>query len=99
MKEQGSDAEQDSDLSEESKNAVKPRKAKANMAAANREMPPSSSSDEDEGVEAIEEKVNEDEEEKKGGDEDEEESSDDDEELERLYGMGKNNNKNVKVCA
>ncbi len=95
MKEAGSD-EEDSDLSEESKNAVKPRKAKQNMAASNREMPPSSSSDEEEGTEAIVEQVNEDEEEKK---EEEESSEDDDEELERLYGLGKNNNKDVKVCA
>ena len=35
-------------------------------------------------------------EEEKQEDEDEEDDSDDDE-LERLYGMGKNNNKNVKV--
>ena len=58
-------------------------------------MPPDSS-DEDEGVEMIPE-----EEEKKGESEEEaeEDSSDDDAELERLYGMGKNNNKNVKVVA
>ncbi len=96
MKEAGSD-EEDSDLSEESKNAVKPRKAKQNMAAANRDMPPSSSSDEEEGTEAIVEQVNEDEEEKKG--EEDDSSEDDDDELERLYGLGKNNNKDVKVCA
>lgn len=54
MREQGSD-EEDSDLSEESKQAVKPRAAnkaknvKANNAAANREMPPSDDSSEEEG--------------------------------------------------
>ena len=97
MKEQGSDAE-DSDLSEESKKAIKPRKAKQNMAAANREMPPNSSDeeDEDDGVEVIVEQNNE--EEKKEEEDGEEDSEDDDEELERLYGMGQNNNKNVKVC-
>ena len=47
MRERGSDEEDDSDLSEESKAAVKPRKAKANMAAANRDMPPDSSSEEE----------------------------------------------------
>ena len=65
------------------------------MASAAREMPPSDSSEEEGPVtEVIPE-----EEEKKGESEAEEEDgdSDDDEELERLYGMGKNNNKNVKV--
>ena len=98
MREAPSD-EEDSDLSEESKQNVKARKVKAKMAASNRDMPPSSS-DEEDAVEPIREEV--DEEEKKepaakaGADEEEEEdSSDDDAELERLY--GRNNNKNVKV--
>ena len=95
MRERGSDEEQDdSDLSEESKQAVKPRTAKANMASAAREMPPSESSEEEGPVtEVIPE-----EEEKKGESEaEEEEDSDDDAELERLYGMGRNNNKEVAV--
>lgn len=96
MREADSDEEEDSDLSEESKAALKPNKAKANKASAAREMPPSDSSDEEGPVtEIIPE-----EEEKKGESEPEEnDSSDDDDELERLYGMGKNNNKNVKVVA
>ena len=61
MREGDSDEEQDSDLSEESKQAVKARSSKAKNAAAAREMPPDSS-DEDEGVEMIPE-----EEEKKEG--------------------------------
>jgi len=48
MKEQDGEDE-DSDLSEESKQAVKPRKAKENMASAAREMPPDSSEEEDDG--------------------------------------------------
>ena len=95
MGEADSDEEEDSDLSEESKQAVKPRTAKANMASASREMPPDSSSDEEGPVtEVIPE-----EEEKKGESEEEQDSSDDDAELERLYGMGKNNNTSVKVVA
>ena len=64
------------------------------MASASREMPPSDSSEEEGPVtEVIPE-----EEEKKGESEaEEEDDSDDDAELERLYGMGKNNNKNVAV--
>ena len=93
--------DEDSDLSEESKQNVKARKVKAKMAAANRDMPPSSS-DEEDAVEPIKEEV--DEEEKKepaakanaaADEEEEEDSSDDDDELERLY--GRNDNKNVKV--
>ena len=53
MRERDAAAEQDSDdsgeLSEESKQAVKPRAAKAKNAAANREMPPSDSSEEEDG--------------------------------------------------
>ena len=97
MRERGSDEEgEDSDLSEESKNAVKPRQAKNAMASAAREMPPDSSDEEEEekAVEMIpEENKGEDEEANEEGEDD----SDDDEELERLYGMGRNNNKNVKV--
>lgn len=67
MGEVDSDEEEDSDLSEESKQAVKPRTAKANMASASREMPPDSSSDEEGPVtEVIPE-----EEEKKGESEEE----------------------------
>ena len=77
------EGDEDSDLSEESKAAVKPKKAKAKSAAANREMPPSSSEEEEE--------------EKKAAGAQGEESSDDDAELERLYGMGRNNNKSVKI--
>jgi len=93
--------DEDSDLSEESKQNVKARKVKAKMAAANRDMPPSSS-DEEDAVEPIKEEVVE--EEKKepaakanaaADEEEEEDSSDDDAELERLY--GRNDNKNVKV--
>ena len=77
---------------------MRPAAAKANMASANREMPPSSSDEEDDGpatepiVEAVEE------EEKKEPEDDEEEDSDD-AELERLYGMGRNKNNEVKVVA
>ena len=53
MRERDAAAEQDSDdsgeLSEESKQAVKPRAVKAKNAAANREMPPSDSSEEEDG--------------------------------------------------
>lgn len=69
------------------------------MASANREMPPSSSDEEDDGpatepiVEAVEE------EEKKEPEDDEEEEDSDDAELERLYGMGRNKNNEVKVVA
>ena len=69
------------------------------MASANREMPPSSSDEEDDGpatepiVEAVEE------EEKKEPEDEEEDSDDDDAELERLYGMGRNKNNEVKVVA
>ena len=96
MREAGSDEEEDSDLSEESKNAVKPRQAKANMAAANREMPPDSSSEEEGPVTEV---IPEEEEKKDESDAEGDDSSDDDAELERLYGMGKNNNKDVKVVA
>lgn len=91
MDEVDSDEEVDSDLSEESQAALKASNAKAKKAAANKEMPPISSDEEGEA-----------EEEKKAapkGEDEEDESSDDDAELERLYGMGKNNNKNVKVGA
>ena len=69
------------------------------MASANREMPPSSSDEEDDGpatepiVEAVEE------EEKKEPEDEEEEEDSDDAELERLYGMGRNKNNEVKVVA
>ena len=97
MREANSDSEEDSSDDEETKKPIKASKAKANMAAANRDMPPSSSDEEDEGVEVIKEEVKEEEEEKKGSDE--EDSSDDDAELERLYGMGRNNNAEVAVVA
>ena len=93
MREANSDSEEDSSDDEETKKPIKASKAKANMAAANRDMPPSSS-DEDEGVEVIKEEVNE--EEKK--EEENDDSSDDDAELERLYGMGRNNNASVAVA-
>lgn len=96
MEEADSDEEEDSDLSEESKQAVKPKKAKANMAAANRDMPPNSSDeDDDDATEVIPEEEEKKEEEKV----EEQEDDSDDDELERLYGMGKNNNKSVKVVA
>ena len=112
MRERGSDEEDDSDLSEESKAAVKPRKAKANMAAANREdistqdkldHKTESILNRDMPPDSSSEEEDEqpraaapDEEEKKAESE-EEDSDDDDAELERLYGMGKNTNASVKV--
>ena len=100
MKEASSDDEEDSDLSEESKAAlrkpkappVKASQAKANKAAANREMPPSSSDEEEEDEKRLDEVG-----EKPAGEDAEDDSDEDDEELERMYGMGRNNNKNVKV--
>lgn len=97
MREVDSDEEEDSDLSEESKAAIKPRVAKANMAANNREMPPDSSSEEEDEQPRAAAKQDPEEEEKKGEDQEEAEDSDDDSELERLYGMGRNNNKEVVV--
>ena len=77
---------------------MRPKAAQAAMASANRDMPPSSSEEEDGPVtEPIVEAVEE--EEKKEPEEDEEDSSDDDAELERLYGMGRNKNNEVKVVA
>ena len=97
VRERGCDEEDDSDLSEESKQAVKPRQAKANMASAAREMPPSDSSEEEGPVTEVIPEAEEEEEKKEEGEAEAEDSSDDDAELERLYGMGKNNNKNVAV--